>query len=62
MDHTKAVRLEHLLRDLVEKKTGTAQGRGSEYKGIRIDADFLDRDEAAIEGLWLAVDLLQGKS
>jgi hypothetical protein len=62
MDHTQAVKLEHLLRDLVKKKTGTTQARGSEYKGIRLDADFLDKDEAAIEGLWLAVDLLEGKS
>ena len=59
MDHSKAIELEHLLCDLVTKKTGTAQSRGSEYEGITMDADSLDKDDAAIGGLWLAVKLLQ---
>jgi hypothetical protein len=61
MDHNKAVELEHLLRGLVANKTGKAQLRGSKYKGITIDADSLDKDDAAIAGLWLAVELLQEK-
>lgn len=61
MDHDKAVELEHLLLRLVEKKTGTPQSRGSKYMGIAIDADSLAKDNAAIEGLWLAVELLQEK-
>ncbi len=59
MDHDRAIKLEHLLLDLIEKKRGTKLRRFSQFEGITIDADSFENDAAAVEGLWLATGLLQ---
>jgi hypothetical protein len=62
MNHEKASQLEHLLLNLIQDASGKRQQRGSTYNGITIDADAFENDAAAINGLWLAVQLLQNKS
>jgi hypothetical protein len=60
MHAEKARKLELLLRHLVTQRTGTETQRSAEYNGVTIDSDaFRNDDAAAIEGLWLAVDLLE---
>lgn len=62
MNHAKAVQLEHLLRNLVEDATGKPQQRGAVHDGVTMDADSLKDDSVAIEGLLLAVSLLEQKT
>jgi hypothetical protein len=61
MNYDKAQKLEMLIRNLVEDETGKAQPRFSTYKGVTMDAASFNNDAKAIEGLWLAIELLQKK-
>jgi hypothetical protein len=58
MNHNDAIRLEHLLLDLLRTKRGQTLSRGDKYEGVTIDADALENDAAAVRALWLAVDLM----
>jgi hypothetical protein len=58
MNHHDAIRLEHLLLDLLKRKRGKTLTRGQKYEGITVDADALENDAKAVPAMWLAIELL----